>query len=230
MHCAATWFIGRVAVQGDAILCADIMVLRTAHVLSSLESGLSSKTPATRSGAFLLLTAISEICKSAVEPYLIPLVPSILNGAADKAAEVHMAALRAGRATVHNMCPYGARFVLPKITEAMASTARWQQKNAACVLLNDILTHAPSASAPSLPEFFPPLRDLMTDAREEVREAALAAMQVALTLVNNRDLEPLLPVREYHLLRCCIAASQNHMHARATHPLLHPLWDCASTA
>lgn len=173
---------------------ADIMVLRTAHVLNSLETGLKSKTPATRSGAFLLLTAISEICKSAVEPYLIPLVPSILDGAADKAQEVHIAALRAGRAIVNNMCPYGARFVLPKVTEAMTSTARWQQKNAACVLLNDILTRCPAASAPSLPDFFPPLRELVNDAREEVREGALAALQVALTLVNNRDLDPLLPV------------------------------------
>lgn len=170
------------------------MVLRTAHVLNSLETGLTSKAPATRAGAFLLLTAISEICKSAVEPYLIPLVPSILDGAADKAPEVHAAALRAGRAAVNNMCPYGARFVLPIVKEAMTSTARWQQKNAACVLLNDILSRAPAASAPSLPMFFPALRELMTDAREEVRESALAAMQVALTLVNNRDLEPLLPV------------------------------------
>lgn len=171
------------------------MVLRTAHVLNSLETGLKSKAPATRAGAFLLLTAIGEICKSSVEPYLIPFVPSILDGAADKAPEVHTAALVAGRAAVNNMCPYGARFVLPKITEAMASTARWQQKNAACVLLNDILTRAPTTSAPSLPNYFPALRELVTDAREEVRDAALAAMQVALTLVNNRDLEPLLPVR-----------------------------------
>jgi elongation factor 3 len=180
------------------------MVLRTAHVLNSLETGLTSKQPSTRAGAFLLITAISEICKSPVEPYLIPLVPSILDGAADKVPEVHTAAVRAGRAVVNNMCPFGARFVLPRITEAMASTARWQQKNAACVLLNDILSRAPSASAPSLPLFFAPLRELMTDAREEVREAALAAMQVALTLVNNRDLEPLLPVRSSKSL--CIPA------------------------
>lgn len=57
-----------------------------------------------------------------------------------------------------------------------------------------MMTSAPSQSGAFLPTFIQPLRELMVDAREEVKEAALAAMQFALSLVGNRDLEPLLQV------------------------------------
>lgn len=170
------------------------MLLRTAHILTSLEAGLSSKTPPTRGGALLLVSALCDICRSSTEPYLVPYVPQILNAAADKAADVHAAAVNAGRALINVMCPYGARFVLPHITAAMAPGLRWQQKYAACVQLRDLLSRAPESCADALPTFFPPLRDLMTDARDEVKEAALGAMQIALTLVNNRDFEPLQQV------------------------------------
>lgn len=167
------------------------MLLRSAHILSSLETGFTSKTPATRSGALLLVSALCDICRSSTEPYLVPYVPQILHAAADKVGDVHTAAVNAGRALINVMCPYGARFVLPHITAAMAPGLRWQQKYAACVQLRDLLARAPESCADGLPTFFPPLRDLMTDARDEVKEAALAAMQIALTLVNNRDFEPL---------------------------------------
>jgi hypothetical protein len=170
------------------------MVFRTAHVLDTLTSALSSKTSATHAAALTLVSAICDIARAPAEPYLIPFLPTVLTAAADKSPDVHSAALLAGRALVHNMCPFGARYALPHVTAAMIPTARWQQKYAACVILRDILTSAPDASAASLPQFFPPLRDLMTDAREEVREAALAAMQITLSLVGNRDLEPLLQV------------------------------------
>lgn len=131
-----------------------------------------------------------------------PYVPRILTAAADKASEVHTAALNAGRALVNVMCPYGARFVLPHITTAMAPSLRWQQKYAACVQLRDLLARAPESCADGLPTFFPPLRNLMTDARDEVKEAALAAMQIALTLVNNRDFEPLQQACPRHVRTC----------------------------
>ena len=82
-----------------------------------------------------------------------------------------------------------------QITSAMVPLTRWQQKYTACVLLGDMMHAAPAQSAAYLPTFIPPLRELMVDARDEVKEAALAAMQFALSLVGNRDLEPLLQVR-----------------------------------
>jgi hypothetical protein len=94
---------------------ADIMVLRSAHILASVEGAFSSKQASTRMGAFMLTTALMEICKAAVEPYLIPLICKCLEGCADKSADVHVQALGAGRAIVNNMCPYGARFVLPQV-------------------------------------------------------------------------------------------------------------------
>jgi hypothetical protein len=81
-----------------------------------------------------------------------------------------------------------------QITAAMVPTARWQQKYGACVLLLDMMHAAPKQSAAFLPTFVPPLRELMVDARDEVKEAALSAMQFALSLVGNRDIEHLLQV------------------------------------
>jgi hypothetical protein len=96
------------------------MALRSAHVIASIEDALAAKAPGGRAGAFTLLTALSEICKATVEPYLVPLLGRCLEGCADKAAEVHTEALKAGRAVINNMCPYGARFVLPQVRRASA--------------------------------------------------------------------------------------------------------------
>jgi hypothetical protein len=98
-----------------------------------------------------------------------------------------------------------------QIVGSMQSTARWQQKYAACVLLRDLVVRAPQQSAAALPMFISPVRELMTDAREEVREAALASMQLALSLVGNRDLEPLSQVRIAWNLMCSISAEFSAM-------------------
>lgn len=100
------------------------MALRSAHVLSSVEAAFGAKDAASRVGAFTLITALVELCKAAVEPYLIPLVGRCLEGCADKAADVHAAALGAGRAITNTMCPYGARFVLPQVRPLRRPTAK----------------------------------------------------------------------------------------------------------
>jgi hypothetical protein len=96
-------------------LHAEIMVLRSAHILASMEGAFKSKQAGTRMGAFMLATALMEICRSAVEPYLVSLVCKCFEGCADKSADVHVHALGAGRAIVNNMCPYGTPFVLPQV-------------------------------------------------------------------------------------------------------------------
>jgi hypothetical protein len=93
----------------------------------------------------------------------------------------------------------------------MVPNARWQQKYGACVLLADMMRAAPPQSAAFLPAFVPPLRELMVDARDEVKEAALSAMQFALSLVGNRDIEHLLQAR----LCACRCA---HWHSRCRAP------------
>ena len=100
------------------------MALRSAHVLSSVEAAFASKDAGSRAGAFTLLTALVELCRASVEPYLIPLIGRCLEGCADKAADVHAKALGAGRAIVNNMCPYGARFVLPQVRPPLAPPLR----------------------------------------------------------------------------------------------------------
>ena len=94
------------------------MALRSAHVLASIETALSSKAPGSRVGAFTLLTALAEVCKATTEPYLVPLLGCCLEGSADKVTDVHTQALRAGRAIINNMNPYGARFILPQVRPA----------------------------------------------------------------------------------------------------------------
>lgn len=66
------------------------------------------------------------------------------------------------------------------------------RRYAALVLLNDLMRVAPAQAADFLPTWITKLRELMVDARDEVKEAALTAMQTTLSLVGNRDIEHLL--------------------------------------
>lgn len=75
------------------------------------------------------MTALTEICKSSVEPYLIPMLSDCLNiGSADKAPSVQQASQAAARGLINGICPYGARFLIPTIISVMNPQGRWQQK------------------------------------------------------------------------------------------------------
>ena len=113
---------------------------------------------------------------------------------------------------VHNSKLTRQALACAQITTAMVPTARWQQKYGACVLLGDLIRAAPQATATHLPIFIGPLQDLMVDAREEVKAAALDAMHIALGLVGNRDLDGLLQVRTANVLCVCSVAQPELTH------------------
>ncbi|ODV61402.1 translational elongation factor 3 [Ascoidea rubescens DSM 1968] len=128
-----------------------------------------------------------------VEPYLIDLVPSISAKAGDKKADVRKIAAKALLAVAKSITPTAIKSILPKLTTALATTNKWQEKIAvlsAIAALVDVANHQISLR---MTELVPVLSDAMWDTKLDVKRAATATMTKATETVQNKDIEKFIP-------------------------------------
>lgn len=71
------------------------------------------KNPGAREGALLLIAALAESLEEAGEPYLVPLLPLVLDGYGDKQDTVRHAAEVAGQALMSIPTPHAVKVLLP---------------------------------------------------------------------------------------------------------------------
>jgi len=120
-------------------------------------------------------------------------VPSALAALGDKAAPVREAADKATKALTALLCPHGIEAVLPAIFEGMVAQ-KWQTNEGACRMMATLAEVAPRQVAVALPSIVPPVMDALGNARQQVKDAAVAAMTACMMTASNRDIEPFIPV------------------------------------
>jgi elongation factor 3 len=152
-----------------------------------------AKSPDAREGALLAVAAIANELGKPAEPYLIPAVPAALAALGDKAAPVREAADAATKALTSLLCPHGIEAVLPAIFEAMVAQ-KWQSNEGACRMLTTLAEVAPRQVAVALPSIVPPVTEALGNARQQVKDAAVATMTACMMTASNRDIEPFIPV------------------------------------
>lgn len=123
--------------------------------------------PVAREGALAAIRGLSKSVGKAAEPYIVPLVPSILDRMSDKVAAVREAAVEAASAVAASLCPHAVPLVMPMLYEAMGSK-QWQTKEGALKLLKQFAALAPAQVAAALPEIVPTAGECLIDPREQV--------------------------------------------------------------
>lgn len=109
---------------------------------------------ATREGALFAIQALCEISGAAGEPYVVDLLPLVLDAHGDQSPAVRGAALDAGAALARTLNPHALRLALPALTEAVGSDA-WRIKAGALEVIATLAEHSPAQVALSLPEIVP---------------------------------------------------------------------------
>lgn len=71
------------------------------------------KNAGAREGALLMIAALAESLEEAGEPYLVPLLPLVLDGYGDKQDQVKHAAEVAGQALMSIPTPHAVKVLLP---------------------------------------------------------------------------------------------------------------------
>ncbi|OLL24351.1 Elongation factor 3 [Neolecta irregularis DAH-3] len=164
-------------------------------IVENLKTALNNKKDhAAREKALVAIGRIaSHSVAPNVEPYLVSLLPSVLDKIGDKMIPVQNAAKGAAQAIGRAINPFAVKAVLPPILESIKTANKWQQKLATLHLLNDLVDHAPSQLGIRMPEIIPVVSEAMWDTKPEVKKGARETMTKTCTLVANADIERFIP-------------------------------------
>ncbi|CAN0088485.1 unnamed protein product, partial [Ectocarpus sp. 8 AP-2014] len=147
--------------------------------------------PAAREGALLAIHAICELAGPGGEPYVVALLPLVLQAHGAQAAQVRAAAADAGAAVARTLNPHAVRVALPMITEAVASDT-WRIKAGALEVMAVMAESSPQQVALALPEIVPVVSHQVWDTKREVQAASKHALLAACACIGNPDIEPLV--------------------------------------
>ena len=154
------------------------------------------KSPAAREGAANAIAAVAASpAIRALEPFFIDsgLYAALLETFADKMPAVRTAAVDAVKAYVAAMNPWAAGLVLPAILHEIKTAGKWQIKTGSLVVLNQLVTSAPTQMAKLSPEIVPVLSEAIWDTKADVKKAARDSLEKVTALVSNKDIERFIP-------------------------------------
>ncbi|GAX16349.1 elongation factor 3 [Fistulifera solaris] len=106
-----------------------------------------------------------------------------------KSAEVRNQAEATAFAICEKINPFGMKSLLPQIFAAMPVEQKWQVRELALKCLSKFNKTAPKQLGDALPEVIPEVTACMWDTKKQVKTAANEAMQSALEVIGNRDIE-----------------------------------------
>ncbi|CDK24629.1 unnamed protein product [Kuraishia capsulata CBS 1993] len=144
------------------------------------------------------LEAVSHIASAAnlspsVEPYIIDLVEEISTKSGDKQNDVRDVAAKTLLAISKAVTPTSIKVLLPKLTNALSTTSKWQEKIAVLDAITALVDNAKDQLALRMPELIPVLSEAMWDTKVEVKKAATATMTKCTATIDNKDIEPFIP-------------------------------------
>lgn len=114
-----------------------------AQLIKSITTLLENKKqPAFREAAYYVLSSVSKAVGQAGEPYLIPLVPKVLDGYADKVASVREAADDASKAIMALPSRYAVKLLLPVLFHSIEN-GKWQSQCGSLQLLAGLSKTSP---------------------------------------------------------------------------------------
>ncbi|KAG0236476.1 hypothetical protein BGW42_003382 [Actinomortierella wolfii] len=171
------------------IVKEGLIQLQVKGILSTLEAeAKNKKSGLAREGAQIGLCALADVIGRAVEPFLLPLFPTILDAYADKGTVVQDAAARTAEAIMANLPAQAAPVILPYLFDGFGSGRKWQTKVGALQLLADLANASPIQIGVALPEIIPLVKDCLSDTKEEVVQQAYKTMLRICNVGGNPDI------------------------------------------
>ncbi|PTB67599.1 ARM repeat-containing protein [Trichoderma citrinoviride] len=175
--------------------------------IGDIKKGLTSKKDATaREKAAVAVKEIashSEVAAS-VEPYLVTLLPELLDAAGDKAVPVQKAANAAVLAIAGALNGNAVKQALPALMDKIRNAQKWQSKMVALDFILALVKSAPAQLSYRVPDLIPVISEAMWDTKKDIKEHAYKVMESICQLIVNKDIERFIP----ELIKC-IAKPEN---------------------
>ncbi|KAL6871255.1 ARM repeat-containing protein [Trichoderma novae-zelandiae] len=175
--------------------------------IGDIKKGLTNKKDATaREKAAVAVKEIashSEVGAN-VEPYLVVLLPELLDAAGDKSASVQKAANAAVLAIAGALNGNAVKKALPALMDKIRTAQKWQSKMVALDFIMALVQSAPAQLSYRVPDLIPVISEAMWDTKKDVKDHAYKVMETICQLIVNRDIERFIP----ELIKC-IAKPEN---------------------
>ncbi|KAF9334626.1 hypothetical protein BG006_001809 [Podila minutissima] len=167
-----------------------LIKLKASNILDNLESeARNKKSGMAREGALIGICALADVLGRPSEPFLLPLLPTILDLYADKGPVVQDAASRAALAIMAVMPSQSTPTVLPMLFQSIGGPGKkWQTKVGALQLLADLSNASPIQVGIALPEIIPIVKDCLSDTKKEVADQANKTMLRVCNVGGNPDI------------------------------------------
>jgi elongation factor 3 len=174
---------------GEAVKETGLVCLSTNKILDQLmEAANNKKSGLEREGGLLGIAGIAKVVGKPIVPYLLPLVPAILDLESDKGLPVREAAHLAISNIFENVPSHGIPFALGFLLEG--TNGKWQTKMASLDFLAELGAKFPDEIGECLPDIIPAVSNCMHDTKQEVSNHAVDTMSKLCKVVGNPDIEP----------------------------------------
>jgi len=162
------------------------------HIQTSMAD---KKNSSVKEGSLMVVQSLIALGPVSL-PYLVPLIPMLLEGFSDKQKNVVKFAKAAytSIATQLAAVPNSLKVVVPYAVEILSDTkASWQAKMSLLTLLTSYAKSAPTYVDKYLSQLIPVVTLNIWDSKPEVKAAAAGALSAICTTVTNPDLHPFIP-------------------------------------
>ncbi|RPD57344.1 ARM repeat-containing protein [Lentinus tigrinus ALCF2SS1-7] len=146
-----------------------------------------------RQGAMFAFETFTTILGRLFEPYVIHILPLLLNSFGDGTPDVREATQDTARVIMANMSGYGLKTVLPSLLSGL-DEKQWRTKKGSIELLGMMAYCAPKQLSQSLPIVIPRLTGVLTDSHAQVRAAANKSLKQFGEVISNPEIQSLVPV------------------------------------
>ncbi|KAI4196960.1 MAG: hypothetical protein LQ350_006213 [Teloschistes chrysophthalmus] len=171
-----------------------ISAFREYRIMSTLKTASENKKDQNhRQGALLAYELMSLVLGRVFEPYVIQIVPQLLNSFGDAVADVRDACLDTTKTCFSSLSSYGVKKVLPTLLEGLEES-QWRSKKGACDLLGAMAYLDPQQLSLNLPTIIPPLTGVLNDSHKEVRASANRSLQRFGEVISNPEVKSLVGI------------------------------------
>ncbi|OBZ65072.1 Translational activator GCN1 [Grifola frondosa] len=171
-----------------------ISVMKDLEIIERLRAAAEDKKRfEPRQGAMFAFETFSTTLGRLFEPYVIHILPVLLNSFGDATADVREATHDAARVIMANMSGYGVKTILPSLLSGL-DEKQWRTKKGSIELLGMIAYCAPKQLSQSLPIVIPRLTGVLTDSHAQVRAAANKSLKQFGEVISNPEIQSLVPV------------------------------------
>uniref|UniRef100_A0A7S2RDU6 TOG domain-containing protein n=1 Tax=Mucochytrium quahogii TaxID=96639 RepID=A0A7S2RDU6_9STRA len=184
---------------GSVVKGLGITVLKKNKVVARLETGCKSDRVESRQGSLFVLESLCTSLGMLFEPYIIGILPALLQCFADSKKVVRVAASDASRAIMARLSGHGVKLIMPSLLKAIEDPA-WRTKQAAIRMLGSMAFCARKQLAACLPQIVPVLVHSFTDTHTKVRTAGSKALKEIGSVIQNPEIQALVPTLKKALM------------------------------